>query len=72
MEDTRGVPQGMLIMFTAATMPEMEEDKELPVASPTLMGMFFNQAPVEEEENFGGLDQDLWWEDNQQDFNFDF
>ena len=60
----------MLFMFTAATMPDMGEEGEPPIASPTLRGMFFNQTPIEEEENCGGLDQDLWWEDDQQDFDF--
>ena len=60
----------MMFSFMAAIPPDLEEESDPPVASQTLKDMFFNHTPIVEEENLGGLDQDLWWEDDQQDFDF--
>ena len=48
-----------------------KEDKENTPTSSSASGTFFNQHPVVEDDGFcGGLDEDLWWEDDQQDFDF--
>ena len=60
----------MMFELGPMILPEMEESEEPVVASPELHAMFFNQNPTLPEDNFGGLDQDLWWEDDCQDFDF--
>ena len=57
----------MMFTLTPTDPPEEEQEDMSPVPPAT----FFNQHLEVEDDGFcGGLDEDLWWEDDQQDFDF--